>query len=120
MPSVMVAQSVSWGRKTNSASGSTNFRINHGQATRSTLIFSRVIHFILGRWILTVEVRILPANVAGLQIPSYGGSERVSETNKYVRDCLLRHHRLGDVLSAGRAAAGIGSGASFADSRFAH
>src|SRR3989442_14398144 len=30
----------------NSASGSMNRRISHGHATRSTLIFSRVIHFI--------------------------------------------------------------------------
>src|SRR5206468_11952583 len=41
------AQSVSCGRKTNSASGSTNFLINHGHATRSTLTFSRVIHFMI-------------------------------------------------------------------------
>ncbi|MDQ2824345.1 MAG: hypothetical protein M3R29_02750 [Verrucomicrobiota bacterium] len=33
-------------QKTNSASGSTKCRINQGQATRSTLIFSRVIQFI--------------------------------------------------------------------------
>src|SRR5437764_9103911 len=32
--------------KTNSASLSTNFLISHGQATRSTLTRSRVIHFI--------------------------------------------------------------------------
>src|SRR4029077_7101187 len=41
-----MAQSVWWGRNTNSASGSTNFLMSHGHATRSTLIFSRVIHFI--------------------------------------------------------------------------
>ena len=35
------------GKKINSASRSTNFLINHGHATRSTLIFSRVIHFII-------------------------------------------------------------------------
>src|SRR5207244_7713426 len=34
------------GRKINSASRSMNFLMSHGQATRSTLIFSRVIHFI--------------------------------------------------------------------------
>src|SRR4030095_3364533 len=34
------------GKNTNSASGSTNFLMSQGQATRSTLIFSRVIHFI--------------------------------------------------------------------------
>src|SRR6516162_8838587 len=33
------------GTKTNSASLSTNFLISHGQATRSTLTYSRVIHF---------------------------------------------------------------------------
>src|SRR5216684_1771813 len=43
----MLAQSVVWGRKTNSASGSTNFLMSQGQATLSTLTFSRVIHFIL-------------------------------------------------------------------------
>ena len=37
------AQSVSFGRKTNSASGSMNFLINQGQATRSTFTCSRVI-----------------------------------------------------------------------------
>src|SRR6516164_6128771 len=37
---------LSAGTKTNSASLSTNFLINHGQATRSTLTRSRVIHFI--------------------------------------------------------------------------
>src|ERR1700704_6568277 len=35
------------GTNTNSASLSTNFLISHGQATRSTLTFSRVIHFML-------------------------------------------------------------------------
>src|SRR5215212_6734368 len=35
------------GANTNSASWSTNFLISHGQATRSTLTFSRVIHFML-------------------------------------------------------------------------
>src|SRR5258706_4648487 len=34
------------GTNTNSASLSTNFLMSHGQATRSTLTFSRVIHFI--------------------------------------------------------------------------
>src|SRR5436305_936336 len=34
------------GTKTNSASLSTNFLISHGQATRSTFTFSRVIHLI--------------------------------------------------------------------------
>jgi len=34
-------------KKTNSASGSMKFWMSHGQATRSTLIFSRVIHFII-------------------------------------------------------------------------
>src|SRR5271166_5007073 len=37
---------LSGGAKTNSASLSTNFLISHGQATRSTLTRSRVIHFI--------------------------------------------------------------------------
>src|SRR6202021_2244387 len=37
---------LSGGTKINSASLSTNFLINHGQATRSTLTRSRVIHFI--------------------------------------------------------------------------
>src|SRR5256886_14080286 len=68
---------------------------------------------------LTVEIRILLANVAGLQIASYGGSKRVSQTNKYVRDCLLCHHRLCDWLSAVRSTAAIGSSASLAYSRFA-
>src|SRR5205823_3964888 len=36
---------LSEGTKTNSASLSTNFLISHGQATRSTLTYSRVIHF---------------------------------------------------------------------------
>jgi hypothetical protein len=35
------------GTNTNSASLSTNFLMSHGHATRSTLTFSRVIHFIL-------------------------------------------------------------------------
>src|SRR3978361_2139886 len=35
------------GTNTNSASLSTNFLISHGHATRSTLTFSRVIHFML-------------------------------------------------------------------------
>src|SRR3981081_4238095 len=35
------------GTNTNSASLSTNFLMSHGQATRSTLTFSRVIHFML-------------------------------------------------------------------------
>src|SRR5258707_13437204 len=35
------------GTNTNSASLSTNFLISQGQATRSTLTFSRVIHFML-------------------------------------------------------------------------
>src|SRR6478609_3267880 len=35
------------GANTNSASLSTNFLMSHGQATRSTLTFSRVIHFML-------------------------------------------------------------------------
>jgi hypothetical protein len=34
-------------KETNSASGSTKFLISHGQATRSTLTLSRVIHFIV-------------------------------------------------------------------------
>ncbi len=34
------------GQKDNSAWGSINFRISHGQATRSTFTFSRVTHFI--------------------------------------------------------------------------
>src|SRR5258706_10689737 len=34
------------GTNRNSASGSTNFLISHGHATRSTFTFSRVIHFI--------------------------------------------------------------------------
>ena len=42
-----LAQSVFRGRNTNSASVSINFLMSHGQATRSTLIFSRVIHFML-------------------------------------------------------------------------
>src|SRR4029077_11115644 len=45
VPLSIFSHSVSRGRNTNSASGSTKFRINHGQATRSTFIFSRVIHF---------------------------------------------------------------------------
>src|SRR5437868_10819955 len=45
VPLSIFSHSVSGGRNTNSASGSTKFLINHGQATRSTLIFSRVIHF---------------------------------------------------------------------------
>src|SRR4029077_9565680 len=45
VPLSIFSHSVSRGRNTNSASKSTKFRINHGQATRSTLIFSRVIHF---------------------------------------------------------------------------
>src|SRR6516165_10196491 len=36
---------LSAGTNTNSASLSTNFLISHGQATRSTLTYSRVIHF---------------------------------------------------------------------------
>src|ERR1700730_7197504 len=40
------AITLSAGTKTNSASLSTNFLISHGQATRSTLTRSRVIHFI--------------------------------------------------------------------------
>src|SRR6266566_516474 len=47
MPFLIADQAVSWGRNTNSASRSIKLRINHGQATRSTLIFSRVIHFII-------------------------------------------------------------------------
>src|SRR5262245_10470944 len=35
------------GTSTNSACGSMNLRISQGQATRSTLTFSRVIHFML-------------------------------------------------------------------------
>src|SRR5207344_1505384 len=35
------------GTNTNSASLSTNFLMSHGHATRSTLTFSRVIHFML-------------------------------------------------------------------------
>src|SRR5205807_6900075 len=45
MPSSICAQSVPCGRKINSAAGSTKCWISHGHATRSTLIFSRVIHF---------------------------------------------------------------------------
>src|SRR5579863_9458776 len=41
----MADQFVSCGRKTNSASASTNFLISHGQAIRSTIALSRVIHF---------------------------------------------------------------------------
>src|SRR4029453_2830559 len=46
MPSRRRAQSVSVGRKTNSASGSMNLRTSQGHATRSTFTFSLVIHFI--------------------------------------------------------------------------
>src|SRR5215216_1306825 len=46
MPSRRLAQSVSVGRKTNSASGSMNLRTSQGHATRSTFTFSLVIHFI--------------------------------------------------------------------------
>src|ERR1039458_10120425 len=35
------------GTKKNSACGSTNLWMSHGQATRSTLTFSRVIHFMI-------------------------------------------------------------------------
>src|SRR3954464_8863633 len=41
------AITLSAGTKMNSGSLSTNFLISHGQATRSTLTFSRVIHFIV-------------------------------------------------------------------------
>ena len=37
----------STGTKRNSACGSTNFLISHGQATRSTFTFSRVTHFMM-------------------------------------------------------------------------
>src|SRR4030095_3079719 len=46
IPSSIFVQLVSCGRNTKSACRSTNFLISQGQATRSTLIFSRVIHFI--------------------------------------------------------------------------
>src|SRR5262249_18261831 len=39
------SNTLSGGTKTNSASRSTNFLMSHGQATRSTLTCSRVIHF---------------------------------------------------------------------------
>src|SRR5262245_22992275 len=41
------ALAVTWftGTKMNSASRSTNFLMSHGQATRSTFTFSRIIHF---------------------------------------------------------------------------
>src|SRR4030095_14247648 len=46
MPSRRRAQSLSVGRKTNSASGWMNLRTSQGHATRSTFTFSLVIHFI--------------------------------------------------------------------------
>src|SRR5215510_14825530 len=44
-----LATSMTWsaGTNKNSACGSMNFRISQGQATRSTLTFSRVIHFMM-------------------------------------------------------------------------
>src|SRR4030095_13853554 len=45
IPSSIFVQSVSCGRKINSAARSMKCWISHGHATRSTLIFSRVIHF---------------------------------------------------------------------------
>src|SRR5215472_911299 len=51
------AITLSAGAKTNSASLSTNFLMSQGQATRSTLTCSRVIHFMgLLLWIVTSTV----------------------------------------------------------------
>src|SRR6185295_15074712 len=49
MASRRFASAITWsaGTNRNSASLSTNFLISHGQATRSTLTFSRVIHFMI-------------------------------------------------------------------------
>src|ERR1700720_1984433 len=72
IPFSILAQSVSRGRKKNCASGSTNFLISHGQATRSTLIFSRVIHFIdvvvVGRLCQTPDFRLSAFHRNALQI----------------------------------------------------
>src|SRR3954451_10927451 len=66
------------GTKTNSASWSTNFLISHGQATRSTFTFSRVIHFMVFHS-LFVQLKKVPlarqpfhqlVNPAGDEIPS--------------------------------------------------
>jgi hypothetical protein len=46
-PILNVRQSLLYGRKTNSAPGSTNFLMSQGHEIRSTLTLSRVIHFML-------------------------------------------------------------------------
>ena len=46
----------------NSACGSTNFLMSHGQATRSTFTFSRVIHF------MAALLRLVDANFGGVAI----------------------------------------------------
>src|SRR5213592_4723363 len=58
MASRRLASSItlSGGTKLNSASLSTNFLISHGQATRSTLTYSRVIHF-MGRLLMLLCVQ---------------------------------------------------------------
>jgi hypothetical protein len=45
IPSLILVQSVFRGRNRNSAPVSTNLLMSQGQATRSTLILSRVVHF---------------------------------------------------------------------------
>src|SRR5262249_10819735 len=50
---------LSVGAKMNSASLSTNFLISQGQATRSTLTYSRVIHFIASSFGFTAAKSVL-------------------------------------------------------------
>src|SRR6516165_1773739 len=86
MASRRFASSVTFsvGTKMNSASLSTNFLINHGHATRSTLTYSRVIHFM--RHLLTL-VHGLTGRALFLSVKSYQRTLRrdatAAETHKF-------------------------------------
>jgi hypothetical protein len=85
---VIVSKSVSWGRKTTSASESTNFLITQGQAIRSTFALSRVTH------LMTAASESVDASTVMCNIAIVSHDCRDNSTPEPERRWLLLIHQI--------------------------
>src|ERR1700736_2864124 len=69
------------GTNTNSASLSTNFLISHGQATRSPVTFSRVIHFMLSLLWFSLRTSVIRKD----ENSAMGGRDHVEPVRRHQR-----------------------------------
>src|SRR6185437_12719966 len=89
------------GTNRNSASGSTNFLISQGHATRSTFTRSRVIHFIVFPFVNWLTGDVLTHRVdadlrGGTAVRRYRDVERLSRRREEAGAGACRSDRLGD------------------------